>query len=209
MSSRIAAFSVWALAAACAVYWALRLLAAPAGLPASVQPVSITGALKGDIGRLFASPGTPVASEEAAPALTSRFKLVGVMAPREGEGGRGQGIALIAVDGKPPRPYRVGASLESGIVLQAVAARSATLGPLNGAATVRLDMPTLPAPATGTRLPSAGLISQFGAPGGASAMSPSPGNVMPGGAATPASPGEAPVMPVDALPPETAPANQR
>ncbi len=207
MSARIAAFSAWALAAACAVYWALRLLAAPAGLPASVQPVSIASGLKGDIGRLFASPAAPVAPEAAAPALAGRFKLVGVMAPKEGERGRGQGIALIAIDGKPPRPYRVGATLESGLVLQAVASRSATLGPADGVAAVRLDMPLLPAPATGTRSPAAGLISQFGAAGGASAMSPNPSSLLPGGASMPVPSGEAPVMAVDALPPE--PSNQR
>ena len=52
------------------------------------------------------------------------------------------GCALIAVNGQPPRPYRVGASLEGGLVLQAVSRRSARLGAsMNGPATVELTLP--------------------------------------------------------------------
>ena len=61
---------------------------------------------------------------------------------------RQAGAALIAVNGQPPRPYRVGASLEGGLVLQAVSRRSARLGAsMNGPATVELTLPeSAPAP---------------------------------------------------------------
>ena len=39
----------------------------------------------------------------------------------------GRGAALIAIDGKPARPYRAGASLGDGHVLQAVEGRSARI----------------------------------------------------------------------------------
>lgn len=166
MSARIPAFLAWSLAAACAVYWAMRLLIAPAGLPGSVQPVSITGALQGDVAALFASPQAP-AVPQAAVALASRFKLIGVMAPQAAPRSasktaspttaqpasrgaeRGQGIALIAVDGKPPRPYRIGAAVDEALVLLSVAPRSASLGPAGGEVVLQLDIAPLPPPATG------------------------------------------------------------
>ncbi len=177
MKARIAAFLVWALAAAGAVYWALRLLAAPAGLPPSVETVSMDGALKGDIARLFAAP-TPLpgaAPVVAEPALASRFKLIGVVAARDP--GRG-GVALLAVDGKPPRPYRVGASFGDDIVLQQVEPRSVALGPVSGPAALRLDLPALPPPATGRPGAPAAL------PGGVTL----PGAVLPRGTIAPTQP---------------------
>ncbi len=47
----------------------------------------------------------------AAPAAASRFALEGVLAGTAS----GHGAALIAVDGKPPKPYRVGAEVEPGL----------------------------------------------------------------------------------------------
>lgn len=155
MSARIAAFFLWAATAACLAYWGLRVGVEARPLPESVQPVSTAMVLRGDVLRLFASPvpvTAPVASP-TQPALASRFKLVGVMAPRTGERGAGAGIALIAVDGKPPRPFRVGSAIDDTLVLQAVARRGATLGPAEGLAAVRLELPPLVAPATGSLPP--------------------------------------------------------
>jgi general secretion pathway protein C len=46
------------------------------------------------------------------------------------------------VDGQPAKPYRVGAAVEPGLVLQALGPRRAELGPAMGApATLTLDMP--------------------------------------------------------------------
>ena len=71
----------------------------------------------------------------------SRFALVGVVAGRHSGGG----AALIAVDGKPPKPYRVGMQVESGLVLQSVGAREARLGAaLGGASAHVLSMPVPP-----------------------------------------------------------------
>ena len=56
-----------------------------------------------------------------------------------------RGIALIAVDGQPPRPFRVGARVAEGYVLQAVGARSATVGAqANAASAFTLQLPTTP-----------------------------------------------------------------
>ena len=199
MSARIPAFITWSLAAACAVYWAMRLLVAPAALPAATQAVSVAGALNGDVRRLLASPVEAAPAPAPVAALASRFRLVGVMAPREGERGRGQGIALIAVDGKPPRAFRIGAALDEQIVLLAVAPRSASLGPAGGAPLVQLDMTPLTPPATGVRSP--GVVPGGGRlPGGLLRPGVMPG-VMPTETAPPA--GQVEVEPAA---PETEPA---
>ncbi len=106
----------------------------------------------GDFTRLFGR-ATIVETEGPAPvAESSRFKLLGVLAPLpRAEGPPSEaGVALIAVDGKPARPYAVGAALDTGLVLQAVGRRSASIGPSGGAPSVELELPPPAAPATGT-----------------------------------------------------------
>jgi general secretion pathway protein C len=88
--------------------------------------------------------------------------LLGVMAPKAGPKAEasGQGVALIAVDGKPAKAFAVGARLDNDLVLQAVSLRTASIGPPEGGVvSVKLEIPLLPPPATGT-LP----------PGGAAAL---------------------------------------
>jgi general secretion pathway protein C len=109
------------------------------------------------------------------------------MAPRAGTAGSEGGVALIAVDGKPARAFPVGKRVDGDLVLQSVSLRSAELGPGQGAASLRLELPALAAPATGTLPPPGG----GAAPSGATTA----GNVgagQPGGIAPPAIPGTAP-----------------
>lgn len=156
MSARLVAFVVWAAIAACAAYWGLRLWVTPRPVPSQAQSVSMSAAQRGDIGRLFAVAPTTTAGP-SEPALAARFKLVGVMAPKDAESGREQGIALISIDDKPPRAYRVGARVDQSLVLQAVAKRSASIGPAKGATSVQLELPAPALPATGS-LPRADAI---------------------------------------------------
>ncbi len=151
MSVRLVAFLVWAAVAASAAYWGLRLGSTPSALPATVQPVA-AGTLRGDLGRLFALPAdapTPEAAAAPPPALAARFQLLGVMAPRPGDKPSTQGVALVGIDGKPPRPYRVGAPVDGELVLLAVTQRGASFGPTGGAPSFQLELPPLPPPATG------------------------------------------------------------
>lgn len=135
---RLGTLALWAAAGASVVFWGLRL-AAPAGRPAapvaqgSVPLAPDAQALARLLGAVAApSPAVPVAS------LASRFVLVGVLSGRHSGGG----AALIAVDGKPAKPYRVGAAVDDGLVLLALGPRQAQLGPSGGdAATLTLDMP--------------------------------------------------------------------
>jgi general secretion pathway protein C len=79
---------------------------------------------------------TPAAAAPVA-SVSSRFQLLGVVADSDG-----RGAALIAVDGKPPKPYRVGAAVDENLVLQSVAPRRATLAASTSApAAVTLELP--------------------------------------------------------------------
>ena len=171
MSARLTAFVVWAAVAASAMFWLLRLVASSPSAPAHTVTVATATTARGDLARVLGAPpqpvaGTPVANE---PALASRFKLLGVAAPRQG--GEQVGVALIAVDGKPARGYRVGAPVDGPIVLQSVSARGASLGPTGAAPQLTLELPALPGPATSSRPP--------GAAAGAVAPAP-PGLALPG-----------------------------
>lgn len=119
---RGATFALWALAALSATYWALKFAARPAAplaaVPAGGRVVVPDPAA---VARLLgANPAS--ASAGPTPTLASRFNLVGVAARTSGSG-----AALISVDGKPAKPYRVGAQIEDGVVLQSVQGRSAVL----------------------------------------------------------------------------------
>ena len=134
---RLATLLLWALAGATAVYWGLKLSASPAGTaPAAAAPEPVVTDTQALARLLGASP--VLAAAEAAPSAASRFVLMGVLAGTASGGG----AALIAVDGKPAKPYRVGATVEDGLVLQSVAPRRATLGPAaDGPAAFTLEMP--------------------------------------------------------------------
>lgn len=137
---RGAGFILAALAAASASFWALRVSAvnmstgAPAAATAgfiAIDAASVVRALGG--GSSAAPAVAPLAS------LVSRFAMVGVVADQ-----RSAGVALIAVDGRPAKPFRVGDTIEEGLILQSVQARTAVLGSaLGGTAALTLELPAL------------------------------------------------------------------
>ncbi len=128
---------VWALVAASAVFWALKFVPAP-GAP-TAQPIDGSGAASADpaaVARLLGATDAVVPVAHGASAAR-RYVLLGVVADREH-----RGAALIAVDGKPPKPFRVGAAVDTGLLLQSVAPRRALLGPsLDAPASLTLDLP--------------------------------------------------------------------
>ena len=134
---RLGTLAIWALAAASAAYWGLRLTARPPGMPAPTAAPAPVAADMQAMARLLGAVTAQMPQAAAAP-VSSRFALVGVLAGQQG----GSGAALIAVDGKPAKPYRVGATVDAGLVLQSLGPRQARLGAgQEGVTTVTLEMP--------------------------------------------------------------------
>lgn len=137
---RLGTLALWAAAGASVVYWGMRLsapaggVAAPVALPPPAAPDA--QALARLLGGLPPVPGAAPAAPVAS--LSSRFQLIGVLSGRQSGGG----AALIAVDGQPAKPFRLGAEVDQGLVLQALSPRQVQLGgSLQGPSTLTLDMP--------------------------------------------------------------------
>ncbi|WP_353136781.1 type II secretion system protein N [Limnohabitans sp.] len=138
-SSRVvlpaASLLVWGAVAFSAVTWGLRWSAtgaAPSNATAAAQALPEV-----DVSAAARSLGAAPVQAAAAPTLASRFQLQGVMA-----GGPDAGAALISVDGKPAKPYRVGAAVADGLVLQFAQGRRVSLGmALDGPQALVLELP--------------------------------------------------------------------
>ena len=123
---------VWAAAAAGVMYWGL-LLAAPKTLP--VLGLSSPPVLQGQsTPAVVKALGGATAAAQAPTPISTQYKLLGVIAS-----GTGQGSALIAVDGQPPKAFRVGQDVNDGLKLVSLTPRQAHLQS-SGQALV-LDLP--------------------------------------------------------------------
>ena len=139
---RLVTFLVAALAAASATFWTLKWTTPTASHPAGTvifsdapptDPLAVARVLGG---------GQTVASISPLEPAANRFKLIGVVAERS-QGG----YALISIDGKPAKPYRVGAQIDAGLVLHSVAPRSAALAAsIDAPASMTLELPKLNPP---------------------------------------------------------------
>lgn len=141
----MAAFLMWALAAASAVYWWLAV--------AGVSETPITAAMVAEpIPALSAAdlakalgPATAARPEAQASTLQStgpdpgaNLRLLGVVASR-----KSSGVALISIDGQVARPYRVGSRIDDRYRLTKVGQRSATLSPEQSpGAAITLELPS-------------------------------------------------------------------
>jgi len=142
----------------------------------------------------------PVAA--ATPEAASRFALLGVVADADQ-----QGAALIAVDGKPARPFKVGAKVVDGFVLQSVTTRGAALGPdVDGKAALTLQLPTRPLaiPSPPQPLQSMQQPAAMAPPQPATAA-PHPGAVQPSPPAAPPGTAVPPTLPPNFPTPGVAP----
>lgn len=169
MLARLFAFAIWAAVTASLMAWALRLFADSPRSPAYTVAVDSRGT-RGDFARVFGRselPATAGAAVPPPPAASSRFKLVGVAAPRDArvEGG----LALISVDGKPAKAVGVGRTIDEDWMLRSVSRNGARLASNVGAETLDLEVPPMPAANRGS-LP---------APGAPGVVPPPPGSAVP------------------------------
>ena len=135
MHARWLSFVVWALLAASLAYWALTLLAKGPQAPAHARAAT-TDSAPADWTRLFASAQAPAAQVENT---SSRYQLLGVVAPTAAGQHRGEGVALIAVSGALPKSVRIGQVVDGDLKLIEINRRDVGLGS-DGAVSVRLSL---------------------------------------------------------------------
>jgi general secretion pathway protein C len=130
--------SVWMLAAAGMAYWALQW---PKAEPAATVPVPVASSpvsdLQGPMARALGQPASTAASP--TPQTQSVYILMGVIASSSG-----QGSALIATDGQPPKAYRVGQTVQDGWTLVSLTARQARLK--SSGSEIMLELPATAKP---------------------------------------------------------------
>lgn len=139
------AFLIWALAVGSAVAWGLqwsgRFLNTPRGTSSTVgggvggsESATVDSSA---VARLFGAVEAPTVAS-VAPTTASRLSLLGVIA----SAATAADAALISVDGKPAKPFTIGATVIEGLVLRSVTPRKAMLGATGDAApSITLDMP--------------------------------------------------------------------
>jgi general secretion pathway protein C len=120
---RLAAFVLALLLAGSVVFWIMRWPTRDSGpaLPLPEVRDELPAANASVVARLLGH-GDAAVEAMAAPDAASRFRLTGIIAS-----GKGRGVALVAIDGKPPKPYHEGSKLEEGWMLQSVEPRRIAL----------------------------------------------------------------------------------
>jgi general secretion pathway protein C len=134
--ARIVSFLLASLAAGSLAFWVLKWTNPMTATKATA--VQLQAPLVSDSGTIAkVLGGGPAEPTAAAPLVSARFVLVGVLAGKNKEG-----AALIAVDGKPAKPVRVGGIVGEEWTLRAVQTRRAVLA--RGGEEVQIDLPVLP-----------------------------------------------------------------
>jgi general secretion pathway protein C len=146
---RLAAFVLSAVATASIAFWALKWplsqprtdtsqLSLPGSQIGSANPQA-SGRLMGALQPNLPGDAPPTRSMQAVNAA-SRLHLAGVVSTH-----REAGMALIAIDGKPARPFAVGTVVDGNLRLLGVTRTQASLGPaLDAPASLVLQLPQQP-----------------------------------------------------------------
>ena len=131
---------LWALVAGSALWWWLRVgqLTAPLQAPVAGGAPAMPALDSTLVARALGATPAPSTAAAPAPEMAGRLALRGIVTHQ------GSGAALIAVDGKPPKPLRVGAALDGvdgGWRLRSVAPHAVVLAA--DGRELRLEMPAL------------------------------------------------------------------
>ena len=160
---RLFTLMVWLAVGLCATYWAFKFVTtkhveATAALPAPTVVVDSKA-----VGKLLGATDIVAVKVINTPAST-KFVLFGLASTA-----RGQGVALIALDGKPARPYRVGSLVADDLVLKSISKTGVILAvSLQAPEGVTLELPQLKPASVAViapRLPVSGAVPTFTAPG--------------------------------------------
>ena len=202
-AAALVTLALWALVAGGALFWWLRIgqVSAPLQAPtAGGAPASATVDSTQVARALGATPAAPTAAA-GAPDLAGRLALRGIVTHD------GRGAALIAVDGKPARPVRVGAlvdGVDGDWRVRSVAPHAVVLAA--DGRELRLEMPPLAARSSAgdavappVRPPVPGQLGGTPLPPPSPSLSPVRPPIMPPGAALP---GPTPMAPQPFVPPQ-------
>lgn len=140
MVTRLLSLLVWAAVGASVLAWGLKFWGKGTPVPANATVAQAAPPAGMDLARVLGTPPPQPVAPPVAVAVDSRFKLLGLAAPGAGQTG---GLALIAVDGKPARTWRVGREVEPGLRLLAVSHRRAELGVPGAPPSLTLELPPL------------------------------------------------------------------
>jgi general secretion pathway protein C len=148
-TARLTTFLLWTLAAASAAFWFLQQLGSAVTVDVESsgnlpQPLLQSQSTEQVALALGANAAAIPTAASALAANQARFQLLGVLAVgaqnlTSGASGT-HGAALLSVDGKPAKPYRVGAAIDEGLEVMSVAARSVSIG-FNGVIAFTLELP--------------------------------------------------------------------
>jgi len=159
MLQRLITLTVWALVGWTAMALGLRLLPAPLTAPAGALALAPESPPPAQLTRLFGAAPVQTSAAAPLPAADSRFRLLGIVAPRLASLQTEQGVALITVDGGPPKAFRVGDVVDGAMRLLAVERHAVGLGQ-GGVIQVQLQLQAPPEAATGQLPPAAQLAVQ-------------------------------------------------
>jgi general secretion pathway protein C len=116
---------IWLISVASVAYWVLQFPQAKSLQSYNIAQnnPSVSPAATADVSaQLLRGFGGMAAGPEVSIVQSNRYQLLGVIASASG-----RGSALIAVDGQPPKPFKVGQTVQDDWVLSSLTARKASL----------------------------------------------------------------------------------
>ncbi len=142
-------FAVWAVAAGSALYWAMYAAGAQSrGVPPAAGTARSVVVDRQVVARALGATAPVGGATAAAPDVVSRLALRGVVTHD------GRGAALIAVSGKPAKPFVLGAEVDSGWTLTSVSPRTAVLSNSGREASLHMPLPAASSPPANAATPA-------------------------------------------------------
>jgi general secretion pathway protein C len=111
---RLFTLLIWLLVGLCAAYWAFKFATTKTVEATATQSTPTVVVDSKAVGRLLGATDT-IAVKAVNTLASTKFVLFGMA-----NSVRGQGYALIALDGKPARPYRVGSMVADNLLLKSI-----------------------------------------------------------------------------------------
>jgi general secretion pathway protein C len=120
-SLRLITLLMWMSVGLCAAYWAFKFVTTKPVVAAPVAAPTVVVDSKA-IGKLLGASDIVAVKPVVVPVSTTKYLLFGIASTV-----RGTGVALIGIDDKPARPYRLGSKVADDLVLKSLTKTKAVL----------------------------------------------------------------------------------